>query len=473
MMPPEERTRQGNPPAGPVTAKVSAILTAAHRTVLACLAVLLLSIPIPLSAQGFTVDRTILPNGLVLLVREDRSLPFVTMQLLVDAGSRKDPQGKEGLARLTAKGLLLGSAARSSTRLNEELDFFGALLESSAGRDYATIGFKVLKKDLGPGFAIVMDALLNPVFPQKELDKEIRKTLGGIRSSEDDPGWVAERAFVKTLFDNHPYGHPVEGTPESMSAMKRDDVLNFYRTHVVPKGSVMVIVGDVTVEEVRREIGPLLLKWDRQAPPPEKPVQELKRIRKEVTVDRTLTQATIILGHRGISRDNPDYYAFSVLNYILGGGGLRSRLTDEIRNRRGLAYSVSSFLDPGRHPGSFQVTLQTKNASAKEAITIILEEMKKVKEEPVTDEELDRAKKYLVGSFPMRFDTQGKAANLLAAIEYYSLGLDYPARYPGIIMSLTKEQLLEAARRYLDPEEYIAVVVGNLTEAGIPASGEK
>ncbi len=447
---------------------------AMYRSLLACLFALLLCLPVPAGARDFSVERTVLPNGLVLLVREDHSLPFVTIQLLIDAGSRKDPRGKEGLARLTAKGLLLGTATRSAARLNEELDHFGALLETSTGRDYATLGLKVLKRELLAGFAMAMDALQHPLFPEDELAREVDKTLGAIRSAEDNPGWVAEKAFVSTLFEDHPYGHPVEGTPESLPGLRRDDVVNFYRTHVVPKGSVMVIVGHITPEEVRRDLVPLLAAWDRPAPPPEAPAPSLKKMKRDIAIDRNLTQATIILGHGAIARDNPDFYALSVLNYIFGGGGLRSRLTDEIRNKRGLAYSVSSHLDPGRYPGSFQVTLQTKNASAKEAIQIILEEMRKVREQSVTEEELERAKKYLVGSFPMRFDTQGKMATLLAAMEYYNLGLDYPARYPGIVTSLTKEQLLQAAVRYLNPEEYIVVVVvGNLQEAGLRGSPGK
>jgi zinc protease len=154
---------------------------------------------------------------------------------------------------------------------------------------------------------------------------------------------------------------------------------------------------------------------------------------KTVRIDRSLTQANIILGQAGVSRDNPDYYALTVMNYILGGGGFSSRLVQEIRNKRGLAYSVDSFFDPGKYPGSFQIVLQTKNSSAKEAISLVREQMKRIQKELVSEKELEGARKYLVGSFPMRLDTQRKLANFLIQVEYYGLGMDYPARYPGLI----------------------------------------
>jgi len=188
---------------------------------------------------------------------------------------------------------------------------------------------------------------------------------------------------------------------------------------------------------------------------------------KVTKIDREITQANIILGHAGVSRNNPDYYAISVMNYILGGGGFSSRLVEEIRDKRGLAYSVTSFFDPGKYPGSFQIVLQTKNASAREAIALSLEEMKRIQTQGVSDKELDAAKKYLMGSFPMRFDTQGKLVTFLTQIEYYGLGLDYPEKYPSIIRYLTREDVLRVAKAYLRPENIILVVVANLKEAGM------
>jgi zinc protease len=184
-----------------------------------------------------------------------------------------------------------------------------------------------------------------------------------------------------------------------------------------------------------------------------------------VNISRSITQANVILGHAGISRDNPDFYALSVMNYILGRGGFSSRLNEEVRAKRGLAYSITSFFDAGKHSGSFQIVLQTKNDSAKEAIDLTLKEVEKIRKEPVSEKELDGAKKYLIGSFPMRLDSQAKLANFITQSEYYGLGLDYDRKYQSLIGSVTGEDVLRVAKTYLHPERLIIVTVADLKDA--------
>jgi zinc protease len=413
------------------------------------------------------VQRTVLPNQLVLLICEEHSLPFVTFQLLIDSGSRRDPSGEEGLAHLTAKGLLLGTSKRTVTAINEELDFMGASLTSSAGRDYATVSLRVLKKDLDKGFDLFIEVLTQPPFPEEEIRREAEKILATIQSSEDQPEEVAEREFQKNLFLTSPYGHPVEGTRESVPRLTREAVLRFYRTYYHPNNAILTIVGDITGEEVKTRLIPHLEKWPMAEIPKESFNSAFAKELKTVKTNRSITQANIILGHAGVNRENPDFYALTVMNYILGGGGFASRLVAEIRNKRGLAYSVASFFDPGKYPGSFQIVLQTKNASAREAISLALQQMERIQKEPVSEKELEGAKKYLIGSFPLRFGTQGKLANFLTQIEYFGLGLDYPEKYPSFIRSVTREEVLRVAKAYLHPNNYILVVVANLKEAGI------
>jgi zinc protease len=413
------------------------------------------------------VQRTALPNHLVLLVSEEHSLPFVTFQLLINSGSRKDPSGQEGLAYLTAKGLLLGTSKRTVNRINEELDFMGASLNASAGRDYATLSLRILRKDLDKGVALFMETLTQPTFPQGEIKREVEKTLAAIQSEEDEPGEVAQKEFQKILFLKGPYGHPVEGTKESLPRLKRDSLLKFYRTYYHPNNSILTIVGDINADEVEKKILPHLKKWSMAEIPKEPFIPTFAEEQKTVKIDRGITQANIILGHPGISRDNPDFYTLTVMNYILGGGGFASRLVEEIRNKRGLAYSVDSFFDAGKYPGSFQIVLQTKNSSARESISLALQQMERIRKESVSEKELEGAKKYLIGSFPMRLDTQSKMANFLTQVEYFGLGLDYPEKYPSLIQSVTKEEVLRVAQKYLHPEIYILVVVANLKEAGM------
>ncbi len=413
------------------------------------------------------VEKTVTNSGLTILLSEDHSLPFVTIRLLVDAGSRRDPAGKEGLARLTAKGLLLGTSHMKAVAINEELDYMGASLNASANRDYSVVTMRVLKKDLDKGLDLLADVLTAPSFPGDEVKKEVGTTVAEIQSAEDRPEDMAEKAFMKSLFPNGPYGHPVEGTKESVGKLKTEDLMNFYNDYYHPNNAILAAAGDMTMGEVKSLLLPRLAKWARAEIPAEKFNTSHDTVAKTVKIDRRITQANVIIGQEGVSRENPDYYALSVMNYILGGGGFASRLTGEIRNRRGLAYAVDSFFDPGRYPGSFEIILQTKNASAREAIAISREQMKLIRKEPVSDKELEDAKKYLIGSFPMRFDTQGKLVNFLSQVEYYHLGPDYPSRYPSIIRGITKEQILRVARKYLHPGRAILVIVGNLKEAGM------
>jgi len=413
------------------------------------------------------IQRTILPNRLVLLAGEEHSLPFVTLQLLIDSGSRRDPSGLGGLAYMTARGLLLGTAKRNVTTINEELDFMGASLNSSSGRDYATLSLRVLKKDLGKGLDLFMEALTQPTFPEEEIRRETEKLLAAIQSEEDQPDEVAEKAFQKELFLTSPYAHRVEGTKDSLSRLTREALLKFYRDYYHPNNSILTVVGDITTDELKTNLFPRLADWP-MADIPEVPfLTTFAKGPKVTKIDRPITQANIILGHAGVSRKNPDYYALTVMNYILGGGGFSSRLVEEIRDKKGLAYSVTSFFDPGKYPGSFQIVLQTKNASAREAISLSLQEMNRMQKEGVSEKELEAAKKYLIGSFPMRLDTQGKLVNFLTQVEYYGLGLDYPEKYSSLIQSVTREEILRVARTYLHPEDTLLVIVANLKEAGM------
>ncbi len=418
------------------------------------------------------VERIVLPNQLVLLVSEDHSLPLVTMRLLADAGSRRDPRGKEGLAHITAEGLLLGTSTRSVTVFDETLDFMGASLHASASRDVAALDLRVLEKDLVKGFDLFLEALTEPTFPEKEIRRQVEKTLAAIQSQEERPGKIASKAFTKVLFLGNPYGHPVEGTRESLPHITRDMVVQFHQDFFNPNNAILAIVGDVTVERVKADLVPRLSQWSLAQIPEQEFMPRFTQWPMTVTIDRNVTQANIILGHIGIDRANPDYYPLTVMNHILGGGGLGSRLMEKIRVKRGLAYSVVSYFDAGKYPGAFQVILQTKNSSAQEAISILRAEFRTIQRDPVSPKELERAKKYLIGSFPFRLDTQSKLARFLTQVEYHGLGLDYPEKYASTIHAVTRKDVLRVAQTYLYPKDAILVVVANLKEAGLDESAQ-
>ena len=406
-----------------------------------------------------------LANDLVLLYAEATELPLVTVQLLIRAGTLVEPPTKAGLANLTAQLLLSGTKTRTAAQIAQELDFLGAKLGASGGDDYTTVSLTVLKKDLAAGLNLLKDVLLNPVFAPAEVQRKVAQIKASLKSDEDEPGVVASRTFARELFGPFPYGRPVRGTPEGLSAVTQKDLVDFHRSYYRPNNAILVVGGDLSRAEagdwVRRTFGP----WPA-APlePPKLPSIPPLNERKVIIVNKDITQANIMLGNLGIARHNPDFYACQVMNYILGGGGFASRLLDNIRVNKGLAYSVGSSFSPGLEPGSFTVSLETKNASARDAVAQVLEEIKRIRTEPVKTEELQDAKSYLIGSFPQKMDSLGKRVSLLGYVEFYGLGLDYPWRYPEMLRNLTPADIQRVAAKYLHSEKYLLVVVGKKSE---------
>ncbi|HYQ48252.1 MAG TPA: pitrilysin family protein, partial [Thermodesulfovibrionales bacterium] len=284
----------------------------------------------------------------------------------------------------------------------------------------------------------------------------------------EEPGVVASIAFSKAVFGEHPYGRQVQGTVETIPVITREGLVAFHEAQYAPNNTIISVVGDISKDELNLLLNKYFGDWQQaNVPGKELPPVEQKKNPAVIRIDKDLTQTNIILGHLGIARMNPDYYTVSVMNYILGGGGFASRLMDNIRDNRGLAYDVHSYFSASRYGGSFQAGLQTKNESANTAIAEVIKEMQRIQNEPVSDKELSDAKSYLTGSFPLRIDSNSKIAGFNLAVEYYGLGLDFVDRYPAIINAITKEDILRAAKKYLDPVNYVLVVVGNLDKAGL------
>jgi zinc protease len=419
-------------------------------------------------AYALEVDRKVLDNGLKLMVVERHNLPLVKVTIGIGSGSVIEPEEKAGLANLTASLLKSGTKSRTAEEIDEAIDFVGGSIGASGGTDYSTVTLSILKKDIDLGFELLSDVIMNPLFPEEELVKKVKRIKGGLKQSEDNPGFVASKAFKKEVFGSHPYGRLTRGSEETLDAIEREDVVNFHSSYYLPNNSVMSVVGDITADEVSALINRYFSKWaSKKFERPLLAEPDEKRERKTVIVDKELTQANIILGHIGISREHPDYYKVSVMDYILGRGGFASRLMLNIREEKGLAYSIYSVFSADKESGSFRVSLQTKNESANTAIEEIIKEMKRISTEPVTDMELSDAKSFLTGSFPMRVESSSRIASFLVAVEYYGLGVDYIDNYPSYINSITKEDVLYAAQKYLDPENFVLVVVADEKEAAI------
>lgn len=414
-----------------------------------------------------------LKNGSSLLLIERHSLPIVNVEVLIKSGSAFDPPDLSGVASLTASLLDEGTKKRSSAQMAEEADFIGASVGAYPELDYTSVNLRVLKKDIEKGFDLLSDVVLNPLFDAKELERVRRLILGSILSEKDEPTVIAGRAFDNIVFANHPYKNPVIGVEESVKKISREDIVSFYKTHYVPNNALFSIVGNVTEQEAITLINKYFAGWSvttpavgtsttvrKIAPPTEQP-------RKTVLIDKDLTQTTVVMGHLGISRKDPDFYPVIVMNYILGGGGFASRLLTNIRDNKGLVYSAHSSFNPNSQQGSFEISLQTKASNTNEAVLAALYEIEQIIKEGVTETELGEAKAYLVGSFPLRLETTGKLAGLLSKVGFHELGLTYFNDYPKYIEKVTREEVLRVARTYLQPGQISLVVVGNLAEAKV------
>lgn len=428
---------------------------------------LLIALVLPKVAEAVPLGRrVVMENGLTLLVAERRTLPMVSIEILIKVGSAQETKEKGGLANLTANLLPLGTVSRTAPEISEAIEFVGGSLIANASRDHSSLSLTVLKKDLDLGLELLTDVLLHPAFREAEITRQVRELKGRIRRKQEDPGEVAREAFAATLFGDHPYGRPVEGSDETLDGIARQDLIDFHRRYYVPNNSVLAVAGDVTLEEFQDTVDKYLKGWMRKAVPQVDSSPAVPPARRQVvTIDRGVTQANIIWGHLGIARNNPDYYALSVMNFILGGGGLTSRLMRAIREERGWAYDVHSFFSARRLPGPFLVGLQTKNETARPAIDEVLHQIRRIREDGITTEELEEAQGFLTGSFPLRIDTNRDVVSMLTAIEFYGLGLDYPERYPQMILAVTREDVLRVARKYLHPDQGILVVIADLEKA--------
>jgi zinc protease len=412
--------------------------------------------------------RITMDNGMVLLLSERHELPLVTVHMAIKAGSIDEPAGKPGLASITASLLTQGTQKRTANDISREIDFIGGSLSVSGGDDFASADLRVLAKDVRTGFDLLADVLKHPVFDQKEIDRKVKETLASIRQSRDDPEVIASQAFSKAVFGAHPYGRTNDDIAAYLPKITREDIRGFYGRRYGPNNCIIAVVGDVTEQEVLALLRERFGGWKRaetgDPSPATPPAIEKLTVRK---MDKQITQANIAMGEVGISRENPDFYSVLVMNYILGGGGFSSRLMDNIRDNRGLAYDVNSYFAAQKEPGAFRVWTQTKNGSANEAIAEVFKELHRIRTDPVSDKELADAKSYLTGSFPLRMDTSAKIARMLTNIEFYHLGLDYPERYAGLIDGVSKQDVLRVARKYIDPDRMVIVVLGDQEKIGL------
>jgi zinc protease len=432
-----------------------------------------LLLALPARSGAVPVERFQLEPGVTLLVSRQRQIPMVFIVMVFPGGTLAEPAGKAGLADVTAELLQRGTKTHPGEQFATALDTIGAEMSVNADVDMMIVTLSVLTDHLDDALDLLAEVLSSPALAAKDFKKVRAEAKAAIKASDENPGTVARRAFLRALYGDHPYGHLVEGTEASLTSLTREDCAAYWKTVFAAKGAIITAAGDVKGKKLAGRIRKRLALWlARPGPgrrnPPEFPPDSTER--RFIAIDRPFTQTTILMGQRGISRTDPAYYALEVFNYVLGGGGFSSRLLDEVRDNRGLAYGVSSDFDTRLLPGPFEIQLQTKNASAREALALVREVMNRSLEEGITAEEIDNAKAYLIGTYPRRYDTDAKMAQFLAATAFYGLGADYDQVYPEKIRGVTREAAMQAARGLLAPDRFVTVAVGRLDQAGL---GEK
>jgi len=406
-------------------------------------------------------DQVTLKNGMKVYLLEDHELPIVNMTALITAGSIYDPPEMTALAGIT--GELLRSGGTQSLKpdaLDAELEFMASAIESSISEDMGTLTMNSLTKNLDRTLELYADVLMRPGFEQSRIDLAKNSAIDSIRRQNDDPKGIAGREFKRAIYENHPLGRVA--TIESVNLINRQAMIDLHSKYFTPKGMILAVSGDFNRQALLAKLEQLFGDW-QPAEPQLSTVKtpELNPAKQVLLAKKQVSQSVIRMGHLGLEKNNPDQYAVRVMDYILG-GGFTSRLMQQIRSDRGLAYNAGSRYDIGRRfPGIFQAQTETKAESTVEVITLINDIISGMTKELVSEEELKQAKESIINSFIFGFARADYIVTQQARLDYYDFPAGYLENFRENIAKVSREDVLRAARKYLHPEALIILVVGD------------
>lgn len=413
-------------------------------------------------------SRRQLPNGLGVLVSENYRLPLLSIHAFVRTGSDQNPEDRPGLASLTARLLDEGTRSYPASQIAEMVENAGGSLSILSQRELTAISLHLKAQDLKWGLELLREMICFPVFPEERIELEREKVLSHLQAMADDPQLVASQALNGLIYSGTPLQYPILGTPESISALRREELVRFHGEKYGPQNTLLVSVGAGAANEVTALVEDLFSDWNS----PDFRRTEIHFLRRQTEprfefrhMERE--QINIFLGHLGITRSHPDFHALQLMDVILGSGpGFTSRIPRFLRDEQGLAYTTYSDLSgsAGIYPGRFVAFIHTSPQNARKALSGLLEEIRKLVEEGVTEEEISLAQDYLTGSFVFDFQSNTSVARSLLEMELFGLGADYPQRYPAVIRSTTREEVNRVARLHLDTVNYSTVVVGSVHE---------
>jgi len=405
-------------------------------------------------------------NGAQVYFVEADEIPIVDIRFVFNAGSALDG-GVPGLSQIVSELLTEGAGELDANEFSERIADTGAEFESGALRDMAWVSLRSLsdRRYLDPSLELMREVLTAPRFDDDAIARIKANTLVGLKHEDQSPAAIASKAFYRTLYGKHPYGSPVNGTEDSVAAISRDDIARFHQRYYVAKNATIAIVGALSraeAEAIAAHLEDGMRTGERAAPTP--PVDSLERAASEF-IEFPSIQSHIYIGQPGMKRGDPDYFPLLVGNHVLGGGGLVSILFDEVREKRGLSYSVSSNFLPMAELGPFAASLQTDNSQQDEAIAILRKELEDYIANGPTEAALEAAKRNLIGGFPLRIDSNSKIVEYLSMIGFYGLPLDYLNTFAQRVEAVSVEDVKAAFQRRLDPTKMVTVVVGRATPA--------
>ncbi|MFV0361239.1 M16 family metallopeptidase [Tropicimonas sp.] len=426
------------------------------RFFLAALAAVSLTLP---AAAEIDIRQVTSPGGIDAWLVEEHSIPFVALELRFDGGASLDAPGRRGETSLMTHLLEEGAGEMDAQAFTAATEALAADFSFDPGADSVAVSARVLTENRDEAMGLLRKALMEPRFDADAIDRVRRQMISSIESDARDPQIIANRTFARLAYGDHPYGSATDGTVESLSGLTRDDLLAARSGVLARDRLVVAAVGDIDAEELGRLLDDLL----GDLPETGAPMPEDVAFGADggvTVVDFDTPQSVAVFGQRGLKRHDPDFYAAFVMTHILGGHGFSSRLMEEVREKRGLTYGIGAFLLPRDHSEELFGMVSTANERMAETIDLVRQEWRRMADEGVTQEELDRARTYLTGAYPLRFDGNRKIANILVGMQQEGLTPEYVTNRNALIEAVTVEDIRRVAADLIDPDALRFVVVG-------------
>jgi zinc protease len=418
--------------------------------------------PLPAHAVRFPpYEFRTLPNGLQVIAVSHHEEPVVSVRLIVRAGPAQDPADKPGVASLAATLLDQGTATKSAEQVATAIDSIGGVLTTGAGADLTYVNAIVMKDSLAFGLDLVSDVVQHPAFAADEIERQRQQLLSGLRVSYDDPEYLANIVFDRLVFGFHPYGRPQTGTPATLAALTRDDLLAFHKKWFGANNAILAVVGDVSAEEAFAGVERAFGSWGRAAADAPKPTEPPTPARRLVIVDKPgAVQTEIRVGNVAIARKNDDFTALDLAVKVLGGEGA-NRLHRVLRSERGLTYGASADLTAMQQSGEIEAETNTRSATTAETLRLLVDEIWRLTRDRVGDRELDGAQEYATGSFPLTIETPSQISLQILNAVFYGLDLNQLQTYRDRVNAVTVDDIQRVARAYLHPDQLTIVLVGD------------